>query len=160
MATKDRVTTVLSWQAPEFYYYPKTASWYVGLVLIAGAIGGVLWWAGILDWTNGLLIFVGLIVLIWFASRPPRTIQIRIEETGVIVGQTNLTYDQLTGWHLTDHRNYLTLDLQTKGQVLPVSAVITGVDPEMVRQTIGRLLPEKTSGNNYIADLMSRWLRF
>lgn len=160
MATRDRVTSVLSWQAPEFFFYPKSTGWYMGIIGIGAVAAGILYWTKNLDWTNGLLIFAGVIVLSRFAARPPRTIQIKIEEKGVQIGNTVLAYDQIAAYHLTNHGSHITLDFQTKNMIFPVSAVITGQDPEMVREVIGRYLPERTTGTNYIADLMSRWLRF
>jgi hypothetical protein len=160
MATRDRVTSVLSWQAPEFYFYPKSTAWYFGIFGIGAIAAAILWWIKTLDWTNGLLIIVGLFVLSRFASRPPRTIQIKIEEKGIQIGDSILSYDQLASYHLTNHGSHVTLDFQTKNLIFPVSAVINGQNPDIVRDVIGRYLPEKTTGTNYIADLMSRWLHF
>lgn len=160
MATRDRVSSVLTWQAPEFFYYPKTTRWYA-VALGLGVVAVIaLRLAGELDWTNGLLVAAALFALIRLANRPPRTIQVRIEQTGIAVGETAMPYDQLASFHVTNHGTHLTLDFQTKKMVFPISAVINGQDPDTVREVVGRYLPERTTGTGSIADLMSRWLHF
>ncbi len=151
---------MLSWQAPEFFYYKKTSTWYASVVTLAVVIMIVMRLLSILDWTNGLLVVAALFALIRLAGRPPRTIQIKIEDRGVQIGDSSFTFEQLSGFHLTNHGSHITLDFQTKNSLFPVSAVITNQDPEQIRETVGRYLPEKTTGLSYIADTLGRWIHF
>lgn len=160
MADRNRSVSVLSWQAPEFFYYSKSSGWYTAVFGLAAVVLIILWLLNLLDWTNGLVVITGLIVLVVLAGRPPRTITVRIGQSGIQIGSTSLAFEQIASFHISDHQTHHTLDLQTKQSALPASAVITETDPETVRQVVGRYLPEKTTETSYIADVMGRWLHF
>lgn len=160
MPSAVRNNTVLAWQAPEFFYYAKGPSWYGGAVAIGALVIIALWLLKSLDWTNAGLVVAGVAALWWLSSRPPRTIQIRIQQQGVQIGENFTPYEQISSFHLTNHDTHLTVDFQSRRNLFPLSAVITEQDPERVRTTLGQFLPEKTTDNSYISDILGRWLRF
>lgn len=76
----------VSWEAEEYITKNHNAWWYVGLVIIAVALGAL---AILLKgWTFLALIIISVITILVFALRPPRKIKYHIDNKGITEGKT------------------------------------------------------------------------
>lgn len=160
MATPTN-SPVLSWVAPEFFYYQKKRGWYVYFVVLGAVlIIYFLFFRGI-DWTAALLVGVALLAIYRQAYRHPKNIPVEIGPDGIKVDAKTSPYTDLASFHLTNHGPYVSLEFQTKRRVgLPISVLLGSQEPDTIRTVVGRYLPEKTTDTTYINDLIGRWLRF
>ena len=75
----------ISWQAEEYFVKDHSAFWYIGLLLISGALSLL---AVLLGWWSFLiLIILGCISIIIFTLRPPRKISYRLDKNGLTEGK-------------------------------------------------------------------------
>lgn len=162
MATPDTNSSapVLTWRAPEFYFYPKDANWYIILIVSAVALSLYFIFSSDRSWTTIALIVVAVLALWRNANHKPRNIAIRIQAEGITVGNTFTPFTDLVSFHLTYHGEYTTVDCQRKGYHMPVSALTGEQDPNSIRATLGKYLPEKTTETDYISDRIGRFFRF
>lgn len=153
-------TPVLSWRAPEFYFYPKQPSWYVGMLLAAAALVIYFIFSNDHSWITVALIIFAVVALWRNASHKPKNIAIQIRADGVVIDDRFTPYTNLQAFHLTYHHEYTTIDWHKKGWSIPLSALLADQDPATVRSVMGRYLPEKTSETVYINDRISQFFRF
>ena len=75
----------ISWQAEEYFVKDHSVLWYIGLLLISGALSLL---AVLLGWWSFLiLIILGCISIIIFTLRPPRKISYRLDKNGLTEGK-------------------------------------------------------------------------
>lgn len=161
MARNDTKTApVLSWRAPEFYYYEKGSRWLTSIIVAGLLLLGYFLFLDKLNWTAALLVIAGVYALYRQAFRKPENIKIEIRPDGVVIGQESVAYDDLSSFNVTSHGEYLTLDFQHKRFGMPLSALLGDQDPDQVRTVIGRYLPERTATAESINDRIGRLLRF
>lgn len=151
----------LSWRAPEFYYYKKESAWYTITAAIAVLL--VLYFLVFrqLDWTAALLVVASAFALFRLGNHKPKQVQVEITSTGVTIGDNTVDYAALASFHLTNHNDYLSLDIHKKSRAsLPLSALVGDQKPDNIRSVLGKYLPEKTQDTVYINDVISRLIRF
>lgn len=161
MATRSTESPVLSWRAPEFYFYKKESRWFTFVWAAAVLLTFYFLFFRGLDWTAALLVLAAATALYRLGSRRPRQLQVTITGQGVTIGEETLPFDRLSSFHLTNHGEYTTLEFQRKGGVrLPFSALIGDQNRDSLRTILGRYLPEKNTGTAYINDFIGRLMRF
>ena len=76
----------VSWQAEEYIVKDHNTSWYIGLFVVAIALGALaVFFQG---WTFLALIVISVIAILVFTLRPPRTIEYTIDSEGILEGKT------------------------------------------------------------------------
>jgi hypothetical protein len=103
----------LSWHAPEYYHERKTADWYwaVGIIAASAATVSVVFNNVIL----AALIGIGALTLMIFAARPPKIVEIKIDNAGVVVGKLRYPYANLQSFWIHEYeRNAKLLFTSTK----------------------------------------------
>lgn len=75
----------VTWQAEEYISKEHHAGWYVGLAVVALALGALAIW--LQGWTFLALIIISVITILVFALRPPRSIDYKIDATGITEGK-------------------------------------------------------------------------
>ncbi len=89
--SQDQDIAPVTWTASEFIAHHKSASWYVVLVLLTAAFGGLIFWLTH-DYVTVALIAVAAILFGVMASRKPRELQYQIDGSGIHVGEKLYTY--------------------------------------------------------------------
>ncbi len=86
MVKKDGI---VNWEAREFVERERNGGWYVGLIAVGLALGGLAVWLG--QWTFLALIVVSVVAIIVYTSRPPRMLHYSLSDKGLSEG--NRLYD-------------------------------------------------------------------
>lgn len=159
-ASSTDSTPVLTWRAPEFFFYPKQASWFVIMLVVAAVLVLYFSFSSERSWTTVVLIAVAVFALWRNASHKPKNIAVQIRPDGVVIDNRFTPYKDLQAFHLTYHHEYTTIDWHKKGWTIPLTALLADQDPNTVRSVMGRYLPEKTSETNFINDRISQFFRF
>ncbi len=157
---KESDQPLLSWRAPEFYYYEKNKNW-VAIVIGSGAGVALLFWLfKVLDWSFIAVIVLGVFVLIQKADRKPETVAVNVTPSGITIGSRYYPFNAVKSFHLTDHGDYLSVDFPLKKFGLPGSALVADQNTDKLREVLGKYLPEEPSSREYINDRITRWFRF
>jgi hypothetical protein len=106
--------TLLSWQAHEFEYRPKSADWYWALWIITVAIAVI----SILlnDILLGLLVIIGAFAISLLSNNPSPLLHYEITASGIRIGPKLYPYDTLQSYNIdefeiTDNDDGSTTDL-------------------------------------------------
>lgn len=75
----------ISWMASEFIHHDKSASWYFGLIVIAGAGAAGIYFLT-KDIVSSVVVVFAAFFLAYFGSHKPRQLEYRIDSKGVTVG--------------------------------------------------------------------------
>lgn len=151
----------MSWRAPAFYYYKKESTWYTLVSSLAVIFTLYFLIFRKLDWTAALLVIASAVALLRLGSRKPEQVQVEINADGVVVGNESVSYNDLASFHLTNHNEYISLDIHKKSRArLPMTALVSDQKPDTIRSVLGKYLPEKTQNTVYINDFISRLIRF
>ena len=132
----------LSWETPEYHHQEKTAEWYwvVGLVALSLAVAAILF-NNILI---AILVVVATVALMLVASRPPRIIEVHIDDRGVTVGKLYYPYDNLESFWIHEYGNAAKLLITSKKTFASQVAVfLNDVSVEEVRAALKAHIPEK-----------------
>jgi len=77
----------ISWEAPEFEYYPKSIGWFLITIFIAVLLLGIAIWQK--NFLFGIFILIAeILVLIW-GNREPRILKFKIDDDRIYAGEYN-----------------------------------------------------------------------
>lgn len=163
---KKSIESAFVWQAPEFEYRPKDASWYwlsliVGIILIVLAV-----------WQKNFL-FMIFVVIAWLvitvmANRFPAVWEFKIDEKGINIALPNeksngkfYPYAEIEGFDIhSGGENYKELALKTKSKFSPYLKInIHTADEEKIKDFLLKILP-KEEYNQSLVDSFSKLIRF
>lgn len=86
----------VTWQAPEFEYHPKGASWYWGSIAVAVILVAIAAWQA--NFLFGLFIVIAEILMLVWGNKEPRPITFVLNEKGVFI---------------EDHKSYPIRDIES-----------------------------------------------
>jgi len=143
----------LKWQTPEYIYREKTADWYwivsivtISIALIAIILNNIIF---------ALLIIASSFTLSLFASRKPSVIDVRINNSGIIAGNTKYTYDSLDSFWVETREAYPKVLVKSKKLLMPfIVILINGVEPSDVKHALEKYLPEKEHAEPFLEKLL------
>jgi len=148
-----------SWVFPEYVKHQRTASWYLGAVIL---IAGLLLYA---VWTSNFLFAVMIIVvfmtIIFHNFGEPAQIDFVIFEDGAQIGSKfHLWSDIKKFWIIYQPPEVKTLYFDFKGLAPTVSVDLVDQNPLQVRELLLRYLKEDLGHDRELAgDELSRWLK-
>ena len=128
----------VSWRGPEHFHMEKTLDWYfaVGVVALAGAIAAVF----LENYIFAILIIVAAFALIMLASRTPRTVDMEVNDSGIIFGEFRYPYKSLESYDV-EKVPELRILLKTKKPWMPVVIIPAhDADREMVENILSKHL--------------------
>lgn len=133
---------LMSWDAPEFEVYEKSARWYLiaGVLVLAMAVWGLVSNSPIMSITFILIGIVGYIQL----QRDPVVRTFSITTTGVLVGKELYPYENIKSfWIFYDPPHTKVVSLHTQAKFLPfVHIPLAGENPVAIHQTLTEYIPE------------------
>lgn len=87
---EEVIEEIISWEAPEYEYNPKSVSWYwLSLIISIILIALSLWQRNFLF---AVFIFIAELVLLYFSNRFPKLWEFKIDDTGIAIGDSKFYY--------------------------------------------------------------------
>ena len=133
----------LEWEAHEYEHKERSTDWFwaVGIVSVSLAVTSII----LGNIIFGLLILIGTAVLSLFALRPPETINVSLDEKGIVKGHVRYPYSSLESfWIDTDHPHKKII-LQSEKLFMPLITVPLGpsTDIDKLHEKLSQVLTEK-----------------
>lgn len=150
--------TSISWQTPEYKYYPKSKKW----IIVTGIISGLLFLFGIYFKNYLFSLFIGLsfFAVTIYAFRKPESINILINSKGVKIKNTLYKYENLSSFWIFYDPPIKQLSLKSKKIAMPYIRIeLADQDPNKIRQVLIQHLPEKKHRESNMENI-ARQLKF
>ena len=155
MSTQNKI----SWQAPEFKHYEKTAGWYVTLIAVAILIAGFFIVQKDIFAAVTTIILAGLVVL--FSRQKPEIVPIEIDSKAVKFGKIEFPYKQIKHFWVVHNERHKTINLRTTTYVNNTIILELGdQNPDEVRNFLMQYLPEHEATEETFAQRLMHWLKF
>ena len=148
----------IQWQTPEYIYKEKTTDWYwiVGIISVSIAIIAIILNNAIF----GILILVSAFSLSLFATRPPKIIQIEIDNFGIKIGETVHPFVDLESFWVETRDVYPRVFFKSKKKIaLYTIVLLSDADPNNVRQFLANHLTEIEHSEPFLEKVLF-WLGF
>lgn len=152
-------TSAIEWTASEFIAHHKTSSWYAGLAFAAVIVAGFIY---ILtkDEITAVVILVAAAVMGFVAGRKPRTLQYRIDTSGVHIGNKLYAYHDYKAFSIIDEGAINSIKLMPLKRFLPaVSMYYAPQDESKIVEALSDFLPYEDKDDDPF-DRMVRKIRF
>ncbi|MCH7529591.1 hypothetical protein IIB50_00515 [Patescibacteria group bacterium] len=134
----------IQWNAFEYEHKERTVDWFwaLGIVALAGTIAAFM----LSNILFGVLIVIGSFTLALFANRHPDLIQFKINERGVVIGDTLYPYKTLDSFWISDE--YKNIDpkliIKSKKVFMPYLIIpLADADCQAIHDYINKYLEEK-----------------
>lgn len=150
----------ISWEAPEYTYYPKQKEWHwlvgiiaTGLVILAVVV--------MKSFLFGVFIAVAAFTIMLVGTRKPRIVLFEISSRGVAASKKLYPYNNLKSfWIRYDPPRKKELSLESKKTFMPYIIMPLGdTNPNIIREQLIRFLPEKEHEESLIESI-SHYLGF
>jgi len=150
---------LLSWQAPEFIYHPKSFNWHIfAASFIVILVGASLY---LKEWIAATVFIILGFLIFRYAEVKPRTIEIGLTNVGIKVGNVFYPYNKLKSFWLVYEPPIKTLNLETTRRFSPIIAIqLEDTDPFLVKNILKEHLLEESERTEDLIDRFSRFLRF
>jgi hypothetical protein len=143
----------LGWRALEYDYHERSPDWFwaVGIITIALSITAVI----LHDVLFALVIVLSGFVLSLYAARPPKEIDITLNEKGVRVEKVFYPYHTLESFWLEENETSSRILIKSQRLVMPYIILPIGdADPEDVHEYLLHHLPEVFHSESVFHKLM------
>ena len=155
-AATDDIPDSISWSASEFIAHEKTAGWYALLVLAAVLAAGVIWLL-----TRDLLpttaVFIGMVLLAYYASHQPRQQQYRLDGSGLTIGNRHLPYHEFRSFSAVPEGPFLSIELTPlKRFAMYTTLYLDPKDEDRILAFLSTYLPMDVARPSLTDNLMRR----
>ena len=150
----------ITWQAPEFMHYPKSAAWFIVLTAVAAGFAGYFLFRK--DFLTAAMFVLLYVVVFFFSRKKPKIITVKLAGQGVSVGGTRLPWQKIKAfWIVYNPPEVKTLNLETAAYLNPVITLqLAEADPGEIREFLLEFIPEEPDREEQLADKIGRKLRF
>ena len=133
----------LEWSSYEHEYRIRGPYWF--LYPLTAATAGIVFGITTHSYLFVSFVVIAFLMLAYYAKQPPRMLHFAIEKRGVWMGDKLLDYSRVKSfWIFTHALMAPELLLETASPINPLVHIrLEGVDPDVVKRTIARYLPEK-----------------
>ena len=130
----------ISWQAEEYIVRKHDAVWYIGLIIIAGALCALSIWLE--SWTFLALVIVSVIAILTSNLRPPRKISYKLNDKGLTEDKRLHPYDEFKAFGIMKEDSHFSAILIPKKRLgLSVKVYFPGDSGEAIVDALGARLP-------------------
>jgi hypothetical protein len=132
----------MSWTTIEYLHQEKTTDWYwiVGIVTISLALISII----LNNLIFAILIIISSFTLSLFASRPPKTIGIELNDEGVVVGETTHPYKELESFWVETRDAVPRILFKSKKILMPFIVIfIEEQNPEELEKFLKKYLKKE-----------------
>jgi hypothetical protein len=147
----------LHWDA--FEYEPKDRSndwfWAVGIITVAIAVTAIF----LNNLLFGLVVILGGFVLSLYASRPPRRVDVVLDDLGIRVDNVFYAYRNLESFWVEEHHHIPKILLKSQRLVMPFISIPLDDDEipaDEVRSYLIQHLPEVFHGETIFEKILER----
>lgn len=155
---------ILAWEAPEYRQFDKGIMWTVTLWSIAPAIaGGIIWYYGVTFFgiVSALVPLAAALALTTQGHIKPQLVRMVIDQRGVTFRGQLFAWSELKGFWLVFHEHNQALYLETTRRLFPVIGIQIGkTDPELIRTTLLKHLPEQANRKEDLSDRLAHLIKF
>ena len=130
----------ISWQAEEYIVRKHDAVWYIGLIIIAGALCALSVW--LKSWTFLALVIVSVIAILTSNLRPPRKINYKLDDKGLTEDKRLHPYEEFKAFGIMKEDSHFSAVLIPKKRLgLSVKIYFPGDSGEAIVDALGARLP-------------------
>jgi hypothetical protein len=150
----------ISWEAPEFKFYEKSAGWYVTLISISILLIGFF---VLIQKDIFASITMGIITLliIFFSRQTPRTVTVELNSKGINHGAAHMPYKQIKHFWVVDKEHHKTLNFETSSYLNKIMVIeLNEQDPDEVREFLLSFLIEHPDTEPTTAQRVMHWFKF
>ena len=143
----------ISWQAPEYFHTEKTNDWYwiVAIITISIALISVI----LNNIIFAILIIVSSFTLCLFASKRPLTVEIQIDNSGIVVDKTRYPFAHLESFWIETREIHPKILIKSEKIFMPFIVIfIEGIEIEKVHEMLSRHLPEEEHTEPFLEKLL------
>lgn len=157
----------ISWEAAEFYYYPKNRFWIMGIgVLFLGLIFLFIAVAQYFHYQMEIadylfLIALGLMIVLFgkYGHIEPKKYAAELRQTGILNKGRLYSYDDFKSFWIIEEPNP-TMFLEPVKMGRPVEILLEEEDVDEIRSYLLRYLPEHPTATEHVVDKLNHFLRF
>ena len=155
----ENLPSKINWSAPEYEFHEKTSEWYWALGIITAAL--VLTAVILRNFLFAVFAVLAGFSVGLYGARRPRVIRHEINSGGVLIGNKNLNYENISHFWI----NYnpplkKELILESKKTFSAHTVILLGnADPEQIRRYLLQYLKEKKIEES-LAAVIARVLKF
>lgn len=147
----------LSWETYEYEPRERSADWFwaVGIITVAIAITAIIF----NNVLFGLVVIIGGFALSIFAARPPRLIDIDINDEGIRTDRHFYPYRTLESFWIDDQGKNPKILIKSQRLIMPYIIVHINVDEvgiDRIRRYLVRNLPEVFHGESVFEKIIER----
>lgn len=156
--TEKQNTALFSWSVPEYESREYSIHWF----LIIGAIALVFVLVGIVNGNIFFAVLIGLAyaVMVLYAKRVPRDLQVTITREGMLLGTAFHPFKELQSFWIFESSDVRELSLETGHTMIPFVRIPLGnADAEKIRTCLSGFLPEKEH-QELFSDVVTRSIGF
>lgn len=133
----------IEWDAHEYEHKERSPDWFwaIGIIAVSIAIAAVIFGNIIF----GILVLISTFTLSLFASRPPSTLHVSVDERGITRGKIRYPYQTLQSFWIDTEHPHKKIILQSEKMFMPLITVPLGdeVDVEQLHEKLLLSLPEE-----------------
>jgi len=133
----------IEWDAHEYEHKERSPDWFwaVGIISVSLVIASIIFGNIIL----GILILISVATLSLFASRPPSTLRVTIDEKGITRDKVHYPYQTLQSFWIDTEHPHKKIILRSEKLLMPLIIVPLGdeVDLEELHEKLSFCLPEE-----------------
>jgi hypothetical protein len=144
----------MEWEAHEYEHKERTSDWFwvVGILSVSLAIASVIFGNIIF----GVLILISAFTLTLFASRPPSTLQVQVDEKGISRGKIYYQYHTLKSFWIDTEHPHKKIILRSEKMFMPLIIVPLGeeVDIEELHENLSLNLSEEFHSLPFVEKIL------
>jgi len=153
---KEKV--IIAWEAVEKEHYPRSAKWYVGVILMM--IFGVVYGAFTSSITMIIVFVLMASVMILYAHNLPRLIEVFITGKGIYIDAKLYKYGQIKNFWVFDEHPVCKFGFQESKKLHRIHDILLhDVDPDIVRNTLKYFITEDVHKKEGVKSHLSRYFR-
>ena len=152
-------TKPLEWSASEFIAHQKSASWYLRLAIAAIIFAALVFLLTHDKISTGVVLFAGLCLGI-FGARKPRTLDYKLDESGLKIGEKFYSYDTFKSFAVMKEGAFSSIMLLPLKRFMPaLSLYFDPQDESKIANILADRLPFEDRKHDAVDSLMHR-IRF
>jgi len=154
---KERKRNALHWQTYEYDPKDRSSDWFwaVGIITVALAITAII----LNNVLFAIVIILGGFALSLYAARPPRIIDVVIDEIGVRIDTLFYPYRALESFWVEEGHDKSQILLKSQKLIMPYIVTMINeeeVNPDETREYLARFLPEVFHSESVFEKLLER----
>lgn len=155
-ATFGSSLTPVHWTASEFVHHDKSASWFLGLGLVAVIVAALAFLITRSYGTVGVILISAVLFGI-VANRKPQTLDYIIDNKGITIGPKLYSFASLKSFSVIIDGPIAFIQLMPVGRfVPPISVYFPPDQEEEIIETLGAYLPHEERKRDSVDRLMSK----